>query len=294
MDYSLIVADAGGSTTEWWVLSPSMSHPLFVTTEGINAATGKAEAIRDSISIFRQKCLEKVTGKDFGSIFIYFYGAGCNSDYARNLLEMAFEETFADSMIRLKVHTDLQGAALALFGDEPGIACILGTGSASGIYDGRFITESIPSLGYILGDEGSGAFMGRMLLRDWFKKSLPSKIEKELEAFCGLRIQEVIEAVYRKPGANKFLASFVPFLASHSDCGEISEIIDNSLKLFFEFNVLKYNKPRGTQIGFVGGVASAFSDRIRTIGSGYGLATDRFIYRPIIALGEYFTNRFFV
>lgn len=283
MSKLLIVADAGGTRTEWYVrLSDSKEAKIFETS-GINATIGSESEIANSVAHMR--CLIEDAGLFEEEIIIYFYGAGYNSETNGKKLRIAFNDVFSDGKIELVLRSDLSGAGVALFGEESGIACIIGTGSSSGFYDGHTITETVPSLGYLLGDEGSGASMGKDLINRYFKGELSNEVKSYLETYCQMEMSGILQKVYKEPGANKFLASFVPFIKEHEEEKEITNLIESNLKLFFKKNVLKYSCPSGCKIRFVGGVAHVFSNRIKTIASNYGLIADRFLPKPIEHLG---------
>lgn len=287
MGEAVIIADAGGTKTQW-LFYPSFTEGeegVMIVTQGINAAVMSRETIADRI----QDLYAKINSfkSDIKSCRLYFYGAGCNSEPIILRLNQAFAENFPITLTTEEYYSDIVGAAHALFGRDEGVVCILGTGSASGIYDGKSLVDSIPSLGFILGDEGSGAFMGKTLLNMAYKRELPNNIKEKLEESYGLDLPSVIENVYRKPNANRYLATFVPFIKENEHIGEISGMIDYSLKLFFEKNVLKYKKLPNKTLRFAGGVASLFSNRIVRIAKEHGLKADRFIQNPIFELSEY-------
>ena len=285
----LIVADAGGTKTSWYVLPEGIDKPLMVKTSGINATIHPFSHIVESVKELFYN-LEDILNKEDFFIQVSFYGAGANSENAFRLIERAFSEVFSTMKVSLDIDSDLTGAARALYGSESGIACIIGTGSATGLYDGERIVEKVPSLGFILGDEGSGAYMGRQLVNRFFKSELEKEVEALLEDFCDMSQSNILQKVYREKGANSFLASFVPFIHRHRDFDSISDIIYESLKLFFEKNVLKYINRYNNRIRFVGGVAYLFASQLSDIAENYGFVADRFIPDPIRELGEYHKN----
>lgn len=288
-----IVADAGGTKTDWWVWLPELGKKEFFTTSGINASVSTDDAIGNASREFKSRLMEFLSS-DFDSsdleIRFHFYGAGCNSAQSKHRLLQVFSPLFAAGNVEFTLESDIAGAGKALFGDDSGIACILGTGSASGYFNGQTITDSIPSLGYILGDEGSGSFMGKRLLNKLYKRELSENIKEKLERFADVELSGVISKVYREPGANAYLASFVPFLKDNEDEPEISAIIDDCLKLFFERNVLKYDNISSYDIGFVGGLAHAFPYRIARLCSRFGFTPVKIIKSPIYGLANYYQS----
>ena len=274
----ILVADAGGTSTKWGLVRSASGDWEIFATSPINVSIMSES---DIITSLRQ-CEEKLAADDAeGNHALYFYAAGLNSEKTLKKLEQCIAQDEFLIKFSFRCSSDLEGAAFALFGSEPGIACILGTGSASGFYAGEKIAKSVPSLGYILGDEGSGAAMGKMLLNRYFKGGLSVAVSRQFKEFCPLEVPEVIENVYRRPGANTFLASMVPFLKTHESESEIAEIIEECLKLFFEINVLKYNRESCKRIGFSGGVANAFRDRLEALSHSYGFEKIVFTDSPI-------------
>lgn len=290
MDIIYVVADAGATKTDWWIFSRKLNSPVFLTTGGINIAVDSDFKIREVLDKFHSYLQDLDLGSKDRSIQFNFFGAGCNALSTKRRLEDFFFSVFEDDNIRIACDSDLRGAALALFGEDSGIACILGTGSASALSIYGKIRDSVPSLGYILGDEGSGTHMGRILLNKYFKRELAFDIEKALRGFADMDLAKVIDNVYREPYPNRFLASFMPFIVENRNSPDISSIIDFSLKLFFEKNVLKYNYSPGDSIGFVGSVGCIFSDRLKALSQLNNLVADRFIDRPIECLGNYFIS----
>ena len=284
---AIIIADAGATKTQWLFFpSENSVSPVLFTTNGINASISSSDVIAETIRQLSEKLFKVAQNEKVCKLF--FYGAGCNSDYVINRLDDIFSANFCLNLSHKEYASDLEGAARALFHNEPGTACILGTGSASGIYDGKTLIAVIPSLGYVLGDEGSGAFMGKQLLNLYYKNGLSEKTKVMLESEMKITLPEIIDNVYRKSRASKYLSSFVPFLKTHEFNEDISQLIDNSFKLFFKKNVLQYSERPNNIVRFVGSVASIFSDRLKKIAEEYGLKADSFIQNPIFGLGEFY------
>lgn len=213
---------------------------------GVNALTASGDELRELMaSDLYPEELEEA----------YFYGAGVASE------EVVHKVTEAlPSARHTEVRSDLDAAARALFGDKPGVAVILGTGSNSCHYDGKNIVRQIKPLGYILGDEGSGASLGRALLRHIYRYD-PS-LREVFEQETGLTYDMVLDKVYRRPGGNKFLASLVPFIARHiEDCPVLALIVSAEFSRLKEASLEIY--PQDLQVGFVGGVAHAFEDILK-------------------------------
>lgn len=223
---------------------------------------------------------------------LFFYGAGCANEALSKSLYELFTAYFTPNINHAVFRSDLEGAAKALYGDEPGLIGVIGTGSASGLYNGERLVDSIPSLGYVLGDEGSGAHMGKLLLNALIKRRMSSKVVALLKDYAEVSYNSILNKVYRSDAANSYLASFVPFLNEHQKEEEISTIIDYSLKLFFINNVLQYKEIPGNKIRLVGSVATIFKDRVKRIAGAYSLEADKFLSNPISDLGKYYINRY--
>lgn len=285
-----IIADAGGTKTEWNIIDMARKKSVLIKSGPINASVSSSQEILNGLNNVSDY-IDRLTADERDlSLKVAFYGAGCNSSTVNERIKTAFYEKFKDIKLRISVKSDITGAAEALFGHEKGIACILGTGSASCLYDGEKIIDSVPSLGFILGDEGSGAFMGRMLLNAYFKRDLSKEVKCKLEKIAGMELSDVIQQIYRAPGANKYLASFIPFIKENEDDSSISVIIFESLKLFFQKNVLKYKPLCDTNVRFVGGVAVAFEKQINEIAVACNLNADKFLRNPIEELGSKYLN----
>lgn len=287
----ILIADAGGTKSSWAFLKPGIDFPAFLSGVGINCAVGSQDAIIQSVSEIAIQLSNLGLLNDITALDVHFFGAGVKSVASKDFISIVFHQVFPTLELLVDTRSDLAGAALALFGNESGVACILGTGSASGLYDGSHIVDSIPSLGYVLGDEGSGAFLGKLLLNRYFKRNLPSAVCRLLEGFADMDYDTVIENVYRHPNANRYLASFARFIFANRDFEVMEAIIREGVKLFFENNVLKYNDRRSRKVRFVGGVAFEARDVIKSFADGYGLQADLFLLNPIEALANYYSNR---
>lgn len=230
-----LIADCGSTKAHWILLTSGSYEPAadFITT-GFNAAVTPREIIR---GILTSEVCPALTGHKIDRIS--FYGAGCIGGETDRNLSLLLSEALSSKDI--EISSDLLAAARALFGQEKGIACILGTGSNSGLYNGEEIILNTPPLGYILGDEGSGAVLGKRLVGDIFKGLLPEEILDDFEATYHLSKQELIERVYRQPAANRYLASFCPFLSSHIDHPAIKSLLTEEFNRFFDRNLSQYS-----------------------------------------------------
>ncbi len=180
--------------------------------------------------------------------------------------------------------------ALSTYSGKPIISCILGTGSNACYFDGNKIDQKIPALGYVMGDEASGTYYGKWLLRAYFYNKLPVELKGLLEKDTALNIQEVLLNVYRKPSPNRYLASFAKFMIKHKSHPYIAPIIEKGIQQFLENFVCCYTDHQNVEITFVGSIAYYLQDEIRKVGSKLELKVGKIIQRPIEGLVEYHTE----
>lgn len=273
-----LIADSGSTKTSWAVVDDKETK--IIGTAGINPAVQSEDTIMCTLHEMILMLTEVPRE-------IYFYGAGCRGK-ASLLMEKCLRQAFpgADTVC---VESDLLGAARALFGVEEGIACILGTGSNSCLYDGKVITSNVPPLGYILGDEGSGAALGKMFFNALFKGDLPEELKNMYLEETRQTYDDVIRRVYREQNANRYLASTSLFLANHLDVRPLVDIVEQNFEQFFVKNVCKYGRP-DLPVAAVGSIAFAYSDIFNKVAARHGYQVTRVIKEPIDALVGYHSN----
>ena len=243
----ILIADSGSTKTDWAVVDDGRMVTS-MATQGINPFHQDTDNIA---AVIETELLPKM-----GDIYpeeIYFYGSGCREDKVEmmcSILGKAFPHC-----TRIEAQGDLLAAARAVCGANEGIACIMGTGANSCLYDGKRVVENTPPLGYILGDEGSGAVLGKLLVGDVLKKQLPEPLcEKFLKEYDLDRL-EIIRRVYREPFANRFLASLSPFLAKNIEEPAVHRLVLNAFKAFFVRNITNYKNYKSLKVNFVGSIA---------------------------------------
>ena len=278
----ILIADSGSTKTAWKLIGNS-GEIKNIKTSGFNPFFRTEEEIYQEL----KKDLLPETGSEIDQI--YFYGAGVvnaeKGDIVRRALGRIYEGAISEA------HSDVLGAARALFGNQPGIACILGTGSNVCLYNGENITGGVSPLGFILGDEGSGAVMGRKLLGDYFKKVMPNYLMEEFTKQYNLTRDEVLNRVYRTEKPNQFLAQFVPFLSEHGNSVYCQEFVQQNFMEFFERNVIKLPGYLNYPIGFIGSVAWYFSQILTTTANYFGYEQTIIIKDPIDGLEKYYTGQ---
>lgn len=276
-----LIADSGSTKTDWCVLSSDGTHRM-VSTQGINPVHQDLETIErilvDELMVNMGEAKDDVAK-------VFFYGAGCTGSFAL-IVNNVLKELFGN-LTSCEVSSDLLGAARALCGDEEGIACILGTGSNSCLYDGKGIVANIPPLGYILGDEGSGAVLGRKLLNALFKGEFSSTLRDMFLKEMSLDYGMIIEKVYRQPMANRFLASLSPFISRHiSDHHELEELVVEHFREFLRKNVVRYMRNE-LPVNAVGSIAWYYRSQLMKAVSAESLKMGTILKSPIEGLLEY-------
>jgi glucosamine kinase len=245
----ILVADSGSTKTEWRVIKNGIPQESLFSS-GINPYFLSAE----QIYILLEKELFSFSGHSFD--IIYFYGTGCNSESKNNTVREALNRFFPAKEIR--IGSDLLGAARSLCQADPGIACIMGTGSNSCFYDGSVIVSNVPPLGYILGDEGGGAVIGRKLLSAVLKKQVPGTVIDLFFDTYRMTPSEILESVYMKPFPNRFLGQYARFIAANIQVPELQEIIKTCFAEFITRNILQYPESQFLPINFTGSIAVHF------------------------------------
>jgi N-acetylglucosamine kinase-like BadF-type ATPase len=271
-----LIADSGATKTDWVIIQGD-NELQTVQTIGFNPYFIQSEGILNELekNLYPYLDNDQVTE-------VFFYGAGCSNPRNCDIVHDAMKEFFRKAEI--SVEHDLLGAARALCGHHPGIACILGTGSNSCYFDGTVIKENIPSLGFILADEGSGAFMGKQLMRDYFLNEMPADIKEKFESQYPLTLERVLDATYNKPHPNRYLASFTHFLSGEKDHPYINSLIKSSFDAFFRVQVMKYSKYRKMPLHAVGSVAFYFRELFTEVAEGHGVRVEKILHTPIEGL----------
>lgn len=276
----ILIADCGSTKIDWCLLDGKKKVAQIFTT-GMNALLMTEEEMAECIMT---ELMPSLQGYDVTEI--YYYGAGIISDEIKNQVVNALKRNMPN-VTKIEVDSDLLAAARALCQHEPGIACILGTGSNSCYYDGEKVVDNVSPLGYILGDEGSGAVLGKLLVGDVLKKQLPEHLcEKFLKEY-NLDRNTIIDRVYRKPAANRFLAQFAPFLEHNINEPSIKAIVMRSFTDFLVRNVASYPNYKELPCNFVGSIALLQKDVLTEAASKLGITIGTIIQAPMEGLIKY-------
>jgi glucosamine kinase len=281
----ILIADSGSTKTDWRFIDDKGSIAQFATG-GFNPYFQTTEQIALEI---KTKLLPELSEKIKGiSVDIYFYGAGCSAPNKIKTVEDALTENFSTGI--LEVRHDLLAAARALCGHSEGIAAILGTGSNSCYYDGQNIVRNVDSLGFILGDEGSGAHLGKTLLAAYLNKELPVELSNRFTERFQLSKEEILENIYKKPLPNRYLASFAKFIFQNLKEQYLVDMVAGCFREFFDKHICKYEQHRDVKMGCVGSVGFYFSNILRAIAAEKGVAIGTILESPIAGLVLYHTH----
>ena len=273
----ILIADCGSTKIDWCLLNGKEKVAQIFTT-GMNALLMTQEEMTQRIA---DELMPNIANYEVTEI--YYYGAGIISDEIKSHVINALKANIP-SATKIEVDSDLLAAARALCGRKPGIACILGTGSNSCYYDGEKVVDNVSPLGYILGDEGSGAVLGKLLVGDVLKKQLPEHLcEKFLKEY-NLDRNKIIDAVYRKPAANRFLAQFAPFLEHNIEEPSIHRIVLHSFIDFFVRNVENYDNYKELPCNFVGSIALREKATLLEAAKSQGITVGNIIQDPMEGL----------
>lgn len=294
----VLIADSGGTKTDWTLLvSPYPTRWDVVSTfqtQGINPIHQTPDTIRLILSqemmghlssfsraaIVNTGVLEKPL---LSQVEVFFYGSGCTPVHVpmmKQLLSQLFQPE------KVEVHSDLQAAARALCQHEPGIACILGTGANSCLYDGNDIVQNTPALGYILGDEGSGSVLGRMFLNAIFKNPAFADVRDHYLAEAKLTQADIINKVYREPLANRFLASTSLYISQHLDNPLLKDLVVQNFRQFFRVNITPYGRA-DLSVHFVGSMAHQYHDLLALAAEAEGFILGHVFKSPMEGLIQY-------
>ena len=275
----ILIADSGSTKVDWSVVdNGKVVKRAF--TKGINPFFQSEEEISNEIET---TLILQLDTQDFDAV--YFYGAGCTFDKVE-IVKRAIQKNIK-VIKEVEVSTDMLAAARGLCGYSSGIACIMGTGSNSCYYDGKNIVDNVSPLGFILGDEGSGAVLGKLFVSDLLKNQLTPGLKEKFLAQFNLTIGDIIDRVYRKPFPNRFLATFSPFISEHLDDPGVRMLVMNSFKSFLKRNVMQYKNHDKLPIHFVGSVAFHYQDLLKEAVEAMNMKLGKIIQSPMEGLIKY-------
>jgi glucosamine kinase len=280
---AILIADSGSTKCEWCVVDKGKVKKT-VFTLGISPYFLNSQQIE---ALVRKDLYPEVNRFSFDAVF--YYGTGCKNPANRTMVRKALKKVFPAASI--EVDHDLMGAARSVCKSGKGIACILGTGSNSCYYNGKKIVKNSPGLGFILGDEGSGAYLGKKVLQYSLYKTFDEELQYRFNEKFNLTEVEILDKVYKQPLPNRFLASFTLFLAENRGHFMVENIIEDGLNDFFFQHVCKYNESWKYPIHFVGGVSYGFRDVITELCSSYELELGTILQNPMEGLVEFHKDK---
>lgn len=278
MKKSKLIADSGATKTEWCLLGHGKIKKVF--TQGISPYFMDEGQIGNLLEAELMPTLKKITVDE-----IYYYGTGCSNPNNVLIIKKAIQKTFPGT--KVKVDHDLMAAARALCGTHKGIACILGTGSNSCYFNGKKIEKNTPGLGYVLGDEGSGAYLGKKLVQQYLYGNFDADLMARFDATYTTTAVEILENVYKKPLPNRYLAGFVLFLSKNRGHPFIEKIIYDGINDFFLNHICNYPESKKFPVNFTGGVAFGFQDVLHQLCRTYKLVPGKILKNPMEGLIEY-------
>ncbi len=281
----IVIADSGSTKTDWLICGENPANgekEIRLSSMGLNPYHLTVEKIMTTV----EETFADVETSEISKVF--FYGAGCNSAELNAVLYNALTNVFSKSSV--EIHSDIEGAARALFGRKKGIAVILGTGSNTVVYDGYKIVEGIQSLGYILGDEGSGAAIGKSLLQMYFHGKMEAALKADFEKDFALDLKSVLLSVYKKPGPNRYLASFAIFAGKHAGEPSIAAMLDDIFEEYFKIQLLPLARKYHYPLGVVGSIGHHFANIFAAKADKYGFELMQILKKPVEKLKEYHLN----
>ncbi len=273
----VLIADSGSTKTDWLFIDPSEKKTL-INTEGINPMVQTVDMIETIINDLPNLNVDKV----------FFYGASCSSKQRVEKVKQPLQKKFSNCSIT--VSHDIQGAVYALCGNDDGIACILGTGSNSILQVNRELKQINPALGFILGDEGSGASIGKRLARDFLYQQMPSEIYAIFKNELALSKNEIFDRIYNKENPNRYLASFTRGLSNHIEHPYTKKIVGYTFQKFIKYHIACFSNYQSYRANFVGSIAHHFKSILIEECDRSNIRVGKIIKQPIYDLSDYILN----
>ncbi len=273
-----LIADSGSTKTEWCLLSGGKKKKI--NTQGLSPYFLSGNQMKE---IIKKELISKI--KNAAPDEIFFYGTGCSNPANVKIVKDALKSVFTGS--KIMVDHDLMGAAKSLCGNKKGIACILGTGSNSCFYNGKKIVKNSPGLGYVLGDEGSGAYLGKKVIQYFLYNTFEPELIDRFRAKFNTNVNEILDAVYKQPLPNRYMAGFASFLAENRGHYMIENIIEDGFNDFFFNHIYKYRESWTMPINFVGSVAYGFRDVLADMCNTYELQLGKVLKDPMEGLIQF-------
>ena len=282
----ILIADSGSTKTDWCVLSTSDSVLSTFTTQGLNPYHQSPDLISATLGEVRAR-VEACRPYDSGDLRVFFYGSGVRPEQEAPMVALLRKSLPEAAYV--EAHSDMLGAARALCGRKKGIASILGTGANSCLYDGEQIVQNTPALGYIIGDEGSGAVLGKRFVHDLYGGRLSDELKADFETETGLSLPVIIDRVYRQPMANRFLGSFCEYIHNHVHMAAVHNLVVDNFCAFLTCHIAPYGR-RELPVSCVGSVAWYFKDELHEAARLEGFKLGTILQSPMQGLVQYHTK----
>ncbi|MEY4522656.1 MAG: hypothetical protein RIT10_1841 [Bacteroidota bacterium] len=271
----ILVVDSGSTKSDWVLLSDTEQQ--FFSTMGLNPYFHSEEIV------FNAVCENEGLNQIRTAIeHVFFYGAGCSSEALNQIIVTGLQKAFPKA--KILVDHDLKACAYATYEGSPSISCIIGTGSNSCYFDGNEVSEVVPALGYVLGDEGSGTYFGKQLLSNYLYKRLPNNIQQAFYDETKLTKDQIVDSVYMQPNANVYLASFMPFIVKFASDSYIKDMVFKGFKQFIDVHVCCYPNYKDVKVHFVGSIAALFHDELKAACEIFEVNLGNTIQKPIDGL----------
>jgi N-acetylglucosamine kinase-like BadF-type ATPase len=280
----ILVADSGSSKTDWLLDNPG-GEPVAYRSDGLNPYFLSEKEIVKKV----QDQLKELTAQAGKVTEIYFFGAGCSSPDRHEIVSNALSQVFPKAYI--SVDSDLLASAYATCGHDKGLCCVLGTGSNISFFDGENVADGKHGLGFVLGDEGSGTWIGKILVTNYLYKTMPAEIYELFHREYKLDKDMVINNVYQQPGANSYLASFTRFLSSIRSTPYAQQVLRSAFTEFIESNIKSYPEYRHYKCHFVGSIAYHFSDELTALCAQHHIQVGKIVQKPIDELLKFIIAR---
>lgn len=280
MQNMVAIVDSGSTKTDWVILDDFKKVFLKTETIGFNPNFINKELIVPEIE--KNNSLTSVKNS---ITKIYFYGSGCGIQKNRDTIVEELGKVFASAEITAK--EDLMAAAFAAYQGKPAIVCIMGTGSNSCYFDGENLKIKLPSLGFLMGDEGSGSAIGKQLVRRFFMQKLPQDLHNEFEETYHLTIEEALKNMYHTTRPNAYLADFNKFVVERKDHPYFQKMVLDEMKSFFDYQVLSYEESKDAEINFIGSIAYYYENILRSAAAELNLNVGHVVQKPIESLVNY-------
>ncbi|UFH55467.1 N-acetylglucosamine kinase [Spirosoma sp. KNUC1025] len=276
----LLIADSGSTKTDWRFIDAN-DQVHVIQTDGFNPYY---QTVDQMVTTLQRQLIPNLMDVPITEVF--YYGTGCTGPSVNHIVANALQ-TVLPALQTVDVNSDMLGAARAAAGQAPGIVCILGTGSNACYYDGNQIVRGIQSLGFWLGDEGSGGYLGKTLVRDFFQERLPNDLREAFQKRYALDRPTLLENAYQKPFPNRYFASFTPFLADHIENPYVAQLLTDAFKLFLTTYVKRFPEAGQSPVHFVGSIAYHFAIQLREAVKQTDLTMGLIVRAPAERLVEY-------